>query len=164
MKKWQENRNYTRIRNEQDEIIARIITVDGVDVEVTEEVFLVYSQADRRERYISEEVEPGMVLSWEKLLEDGVPLETLGIEPEESAEDAVLVLEAFMARAERKRLLATALLELREADRQLIQALFFDGVSTRAYARHLGVSQRTVIKRRDRILQDLKIFFEKFSD
>ena len=90
MKKWQENRNYRRIRNEEDEVIARIITVDGVDVEVTEEVFLAYSQAERRERYITEEVEPGMVLSWEKLLEDGVPLESLGIEPEESTEDTVL--------------------------------------------------------------------------
>ena len=164
MKKWQENRNYRRIKDEQGETIARIITVDGVDVEVTEEVFLAYSQPERRERYITEEVEPGMVLSWEKLLEDGVPLASLGIEPEESAEDALLELEESETRADMKRLLADALLELREADRQLLQALYFHGLSTRAYAHHLGVSQRAVTKRRDRILRDMKYFFEKFSD
>jgi RNA polymerase sigma factor (sigma-70 family) len=164
MKKWQENRNYRRIKDEQGETVARIITVDGVDVEVTEEVFLAYSQPERRERYITEEVEPGMVLSWEKLLEDGVPLDSLGIEPEESAEDTLLELEESETGADMKRLLADALLKLRDADRQLLQALYFNGVSARAYARQLGVSQRAVIKRRDRILRDMKIFFEKFSD
>ena len=163
MKKWQENRNYRRLKDEQGNVIARIITVDGVDVEVTEEVFLAYSKADRRERYITEEVDPGMVLSWEKFLEDGVPLESLGLEPLESAEDTVLELERMNARADMKRLLAPALLELREAERQLIQALFFGGMSTRACARQLGVSQRAVIKRRDRILRDIKLFLQKNS-
>lgn len=39
MEKWQESRNYRRIKNENGEVIANIITVDGVDVEVTEEVY-----------------------------------------------------------------------------------------------------------------------------
>lgn len=34
MKKWQESRNYRQIRNQNGEIIANIITVDGTDVEV----------------------------------------------------------------------------------------------------------------------------------
>ena len=38
MKKWQEERNYRRIYNEAGEAIANIITVDGVDVEVAEDV------------------------------------------------------------------------------------------------------------------------------
>ena len=46
-------------------IIINIITVDGVDVEVNDEVFLAYSQADRRERYITEEAEAGKLLSLE---------------------------------------------------------------------------------------------------
>ena len=80
MKKWQKERNYRRIRNEAGEVIANIITVDGVDVEVPEDVYLAYSQADRRERYVREEVEPGRLLSLDKLLEDEVPLEPLGVE------------------------------------------------------------------------------------
>ena len=55
MKKWQENRNYRRIKNENGEVIANIITVEGRDVEVSEDIFNAYAQADRRERYLLEE-------------------------------------------------------------------------------------------------------------
>ena len=56
-----------------------------------------------------------------------------------------------------------ALLSLKDTDRELINALFFDGASTRECAQRMGVSQRAVIKRRDRILRDLKKFFENSS-
>ena len=39
MKKWQESRNYRQIRHQNGEIIANIITVDGTDVEVPEDVY-----------------------------------------------------------------------------------------------------------------------------
>ena len=39
MKKWQEERNYRRIYNEAGEVIANIITVDGVDVVVSSVLF-----------------------------------------------------------------------------------------------------------------------------
>ena len=51
MKNWQKNRNYKRIKDENGNVIANIITIDGIDVEVTKEVFLAYSQMDRRELY-----------------------------------------------------------------------------------------------------------------
>ena len=70
MKKWQEERNYRRIYNEAGEVIANIITVDGVDVEVAEDVYLAYSQADRRERYVWEEQFSGKILSLEQMAED----------------------------------------------------------------------------------------------
>lgn len=63
MKKWQEERNYRRVRSEAGEVIANIITVDGMDVEVPEDVYLAYAQADRRERYITEEQSSGKLLS-----------------------------------------------------------------------------------------------------
>ena len=50
MKKWQEERNYRRVRSEGGEVIANIITVDGMDVEVPEDVYLAYAQADREIR------------------------------------------------------------------------------------------------------------------
>ena len=157
MQIWQKNRNYRRIKDKNGEIIVNIITIDGKDIEVPEEVFLAYSQADRRERYIAEEVEPGKVVSLDKLLEDHVPLEKLGVMPECSAEEYVLELEAQAL------ILPAIMNRLREQDRRLIQALFFDGVSTRAYARHMGISQRAVIKRRDRVLREMKKLFENFS-
>ena len=98
--KWQESRNYRRFKNEKGEVVRRVITVDEQDIEVSEEVFLAYSQAERRERYIAEEVVQGLVLSLDKLIEDGVPLQKLGVEPVESAEDSVVELER---KAERDR-------------------------------------------------------------
>ena len=72
MEKWQENRNYRKIRDENGTVIANIITVDGRDVAVTEDVFAAYAQMDRRERYLSEDLPTGKVLSMEQLAEDGV--------------------------------------------------------------------------------------------
>ena len=49
MKKWQENRNYRKIRDDSGEVVAHIITVDGRDVAVTEDVFAAYAQRVYRE-------------------------------------------------------------------------------------------------------------------
>lgn len=161
MKKWQENRNYRRIKDESGNIIANIITIDGEDVEVTDEVFVAYSQSDRRERYISEEVEPGKVLSLEKLQADGVPLEALGVELGCSAEDILLEKEVQAEMDQQKALLCAALATLAEDERLLIEALFFEQKSVRKYAAELGVYHRTIIYRRDKLLEKLRkeIFF-----
>lgn len=50
MKKWQEERNYRRVRSEGGEVIANIITVDGMDVEVPEDVYLAYEDKKQRHR------------------------------------------------------------------------------------------------------------------
>lgn len=152
MKKRPETRNYRRVRDKSGAIIANIITIDGVDVEVTEEVFLAYSQADRRERYISEEVEPRKVLSLEKLEEDGVPLASLGVEAGEDPESMMLAQE----RKHQVARLVSALAELDKSEQQLIQVLFFNGISARTYAKQLGVRLNTVQYRRDKLLKRLR--------
>lgn len=156
MKKWQESRNYRRVRDENEQVIANIITVDGVDVEVSEEVFLAYSQMDRRERYIAEEAEKGRVLSLEKFLEDGGPLEKLGVRPVSSAESTVIQDEDAALAEKLKKRIKPALAALDESERQLVQALFFDKISAREYAKRLGVYHRTVLYRRDKILKKLR--------
>ncbi len=156
MKKWQKSRNYRRIKDENGNVIANIITVDGLDVEVSEEVFLAYSQAERRERYIIEELEPGKILSLDKLIQDEVPLGELGIQQEASAETIVLnQLDAQKREVQKKRLIAM-LSNLDEEEKNLIKALFFDGISAREYARQLGVYHRTIIYRRDKLLEKLR--------
>lgn len=157
MEKWQENRNYRKIRDENGTVIANIITVDGRDVAVTEDVFAAYAQMDRRERYLSEDLPTGKVLSMEQMAEDGVLPDYVG------AEDCVLARESEREREELTSLLLAALIALEDRDRQLITALFYDHLSTREYARRIGVTQRAVIKRRDRILRDMKKYFEKFA-
>ena len=162
MKKWQESRNYRQIRNQNGEIIANIITVDGTDVEVPEDVYQAYAQADRRERYLLEEQSAGKSLSLEQMEEDDLLSGYVGAETAPSAEEIALEWERAQELAERKQVLLLAMLALSDADRELITALFFDGVSTREYGRRIGVTQRAVIKRRDRILRDLKKYFENF--
>ena len=163
MEKWQENRNYRKIRDENGTVIANIITVDGRDVAVTEDVFAAYAQMDRRERYLSEDLPTGKVLSMEQMAEDGVLPDYVGAETAPSAEDCVLARESEREREELTSLLLAALIALEDRDRQLITALFYDHLPTREYARRIGVTQRAVIKRRDRILRDMKKYFEKFA-
>lgn len=126
MKKWQEERNYRRIYNEAGEAIANIITVDGVDVEVAEDVYLAYSQADRRERYVREEQFSGKILSLEQMAEDDLLSDYVGAEAAPSAEEEALEREQAQSLAERKEMLLLAMLSLNDADRELINALFFD--------------------------------------
>lgn len=156
MKKWQEERNYRRIRNEAGEVIANIITVDGMDVEVPEDVYQAYAQADRRERYVREEMEAGKLLSLDKLLEDDVPLEPLGVDLVPSAEDTSLEQEESSETAMQLKKLTEALSGLNTAERQLLQALYFEGIPAREYARQLGVYHRTVLYRRDKLLEKLR--------
>ena len=156
MKKWQERRNYRQVKNDAGEIISYIITVDGVDVEVPEGVYRAYSQADRRERYVREEMEAGKLLSLDKLLEDDVPLEPLGVDLVPSAEATTLEQEESSETARQLKKLAEALSGLNTAERQLLQALYFEGIPAREYARQLGVYHRTVLYRRDKLLEKLR--------
>lgn len=156
MKKWQESRNYRQVKNDAGEVISYIITVDGIDVEVPEGVYRAYSQADRRERYVREEMEAGKLLSLDKLLEDDVPLEPLGVDLVPSAEDTTLEQEESSETAMQLKKLTEALSGLNTAERQLLQALYFEGIPAREYARQLGVYHRTVLYRRDKLLEKLR--------
>ena len=160
MKKWQKERNYRRVRDKDKKVIANIITIDGIDVEVTEEVFLAYSQMERRERYLKKERSKGRELSLDRMQENGGLPGCVGSEDVSDVEDIVLQNEE---QAVHKQLLETALGLLSEEDRKLIQALFFDGVSTRKYAKMQGVTQRAVVKKCNRILRYMKNLFENFE-
>jgi RNA polymerase sigma factor (sigma-70 family) len=161
MKNWKESRNYRRIKDGHGKVIANIITVDGIDVEVSEEVFLAYSQADRRERYMTEDTPEGRVLSLDQMDEDEVQQDYVGGETVPSVEEQLLERQTAQERESMKQDLLLALLSLSDTDRELITALFFDGVSAREYARMTGVSDMAVRKRRDRVLRNLKKFFSK---
>ncbi len=49
---------------------------------------------------------------------------------------------------------------LTEKEQELIQALFFQGMTEREYAKECGVSQVAIHKRKNRIMAKLKIFLE----
>ena len=137
--------------------LANIITVFGQDVEVSDEVFAAYSQMDRRERYAEETLLADSELSWERFEEDHIHIENLMAEVVPSAEDC------YIAQKEDNTFekLSKALENLEDSDRQLIDALFYQGLSVRAYAQQIGISHTMVRKRRNCILCDLKKYFSK---
>lgn len=148
MQNWQRYRNYRK--NENDEgLTTYIITVDGVDVEVSEEIYKAYSQADRRERY-SAERDTGRLLSLEKMQEDGFPIEIMTGEYEESPEETLLG-EITL------KMVSAAFEALEPVERDLIQALVIDRVAERDYAASIGLSQKGVNKRKRIILEKMKI-------
>lgn len=156
MKKWQESRNYRRVKDESGVATANIITVDGIDVEVTDEVFRVYSQMDRRERYLAEEAADGKLLSLDQMDADKVHMEWVGVEPVPSAEESCMRSEVERTWAQLKEALPQVLAALDADEQELVKALFFDQLSTRACAKRLGVSQRTIGYRRDKLLDKLR--------
>ena len=149
MKKWQKDRNYWKYKNE-DGTFRYVITIEGEGVEVPAEVYEAYSQSDRRERYTNE-CEVGLLLSLDRLAEDGMQLSYLTDRHVESAEDSVL------RNMDKSQLLA-ALIHLNDEERELIDALFFRNISARELARESGVYHRTIIYRRDKILEKLRKF------
>ena len=161
MKNWQKNRNYKRIKDKDGNVVANIITVFGQDVEVSDEIFATYAQVDRRARYVGEDMPAQHELSLEQFEEEGVSLEKLIRETAPSAEEWFMEQEESNA-FERELFKVPAVLDmLEDSDRQLINALFYKGISVREYAQRLGISHTMVRKRRDRILRNMKKYFSK---
>ena len=161
MKSWKDNRNYRKVKNSSGEVLAYIITVDGVDVSVSEEIYKVYSQMDRRERYLESESALGTILSLEQMDADEMHPEYLGAETAPSAEEHYLQL---CDDAEKMRVfysLSNAINNLSANELELIQELFYAKVSVTAYAKRKGVSEMAIRKRRDRVLKKMKIFLMK---
>lgn len=151
MKYWQKNRNYRKHEN-ADGTFRYVITVDGEDVEVTPEVYQAYAQADRKERY-GYEREDGLLLSLERMEEDGMHLSYLTDQHVESAEDTA-IREILAGR------MMDVLPQFLPEERELINQLFFQGISARELARSSGVYHRTVIYRRDKVLDKLRLLMD----
>lgn len=153
MYNWKLNRNYRRNKNSY--IIKNIIKIDGVKINVSDEVFLAYSKADRRERYISGEVE--QPLSLNQLIEDGFSIEKLcSLQMPESLEDMCISKELHKERTDILEKALNIISNLPSEEKNLIKQLYFDNLSTRAIAKQLGVTHRTVSYRRDKILEKIR--------
>ena len=147
MQNWQEQRNYRKFKN-ADGSFTYVVTVDGTEVEVSAEVYIAYSQEDRRERYCAER-DAGRLLSFDGMDEDDGLLSYLLDRHTESAEDAAIrgmLIKRAMA----------ALSTLPPEDQRLIRAVVMGGVTEEAYAAVIGVTQVAVHKRKKRILSMLK--------
>ena len=159
MRNWQNNRNYRKIR-QLDGTIKNIIIVDGDSIEVTDTVFTAYSKMDRRTRYLDELYRKIPHVSLEKLLESGVPIDLYTDKRSPSSEEIAI---KNMDKAKFRKLLSKlpkAVRQLTEEEQRLIQALYFERISIREYARLNGVYHHAIAYRRDKILKKLKTLLE----
>ena len=155
MNYWKENINYRQDKTANGQRF--LITVENQDVEVSEEIYKVYTQMERRERYLVE-CDKDILISLDQMQEDDMKLEFLSSSNVESAEETVVRTEREQEKHDYLKKLPKAMAHLTDEERELINALYFEGVPVREYARITGVRLFAVQKRRDRILEKHKIF------
>ena len=140
----------------------RKLWVNDQFIEVSEEIYQVYMQGDRKMRYFETDLKtertilaedgtvqrviPSREDSLDRLMDDNARQFS---DAGESVEDAVL---RKIAEDELHR----ALEKLTDEEYALVYALFFEGKTERDYAKELGVSQVAVHKKKQRILKKLK--------
>ena len=131
------------------------IRVPETLVEVTEEVYRAYHQEDRHGRTMEEKDQRNGLASYDEL--DTVELTGREMIPDREAtgvEDAAI---ANLLRDKLHHCLAL----LPDSDRQLISALYFDGLSERKLSEKTGVHHMTIHSRKAAILRTLKKMMEK---
>ena len=131
-----------------------MIKVEGKLVEVSSEVYYAYFRMERQERWQEEKQQGHAVVSYDAL-DDG---ETVGVEvvPDlttPSMEEAVMTREIHEK-------LHRALDALPKAERELIQAIYFDGFTEKEYAVSSGLSQQGFSYRLRKILSKLRAFMD----
>lgn len=126
------------------------IKVEGTIVEVTEAVYHMYYKMERRERHLVEKDQEHGLVSYHALdAEDTLGEEMLPVPDIACVEDVAIghILQERLHRC----------LELLSAqDRELIHALYFEGLSERQLAKRTGVPQRTINDRKRKVIAQLK--------
>ena len=153
MTDWRKRRDYRPVKDADGKVIGGVLTVDGNEIEVSRDVYLAYSQADRRERYVEEQYENGTLISIEQLQENHVSLDRISADIAPSAEEELL---RKYDQEELREVLVPVLNALGEEDRALIKALYFENLSERAYAKKCGIHLKSIQKRRNRILREIR--------
>ena len=128
------------------------IRVGDIVFSVTEEGYKDYYQALERWKYIKKK-ERRKKLSYDKALNDGLPIGILSctemVSVEDEAEKNIMI---------ERMLNAVGLLE--NDERHLIQQLFFYEVSMRELARNNGVTEAAIRKRKRYILKKIRFYME----
>ncbi len=130
----------------------------GEACEVGRDVYLCWYESERRERYQKErDRRNGLCHSGKPLAADlggGLsPCADVYLPAGASLEDLYMWRELV----ER---LYHAIGCLQEHDRELIDRIYFDGVSMRCYAREIGATHTAVRRRREKILKDMRIMID----
>ena len=123
---------------------AHYILIDGEKVPVTEEVYHAFKRPawkERKRRQMRSEKERSL----EAFMDEGFDIPSEQALVDEIVEDKLLL-----------DVLLSALAELTDEERSLIDALFYQDKSEREVARELGIAQTTLNYQKTRILKWLK--------
>ena len=131
-----------------------MIKIQGNLIEVSEDVYYAYFLMERQERWQEEKKQGHEVVSYDAL-DNG---ETVGAEAIQDMESPSM--EDLAIANELKDRLHHAVAALPKAERELIQAIYFEGISASYYANQVGLSHRGVNKQRKRILSKLKMLLD----
>lgn len=129
------------------------LLVRGTRVTVTKEVYKAYYHYRDREKYLDKLAEDNNI-SLEGCNEKGISVEYIISTAEDSMEDEIVQCDMV------KRL-KQCLLQLNEAERQLIIALYYLQKSEHQLAAETGIPRMTINNRKKRILSQLKKLLEK---
>lgn len=133
------------------------IVVNGQKTEVSQQVYNAYYQEERKEKYIAEKDNAHHV----------VPLNISGMEELEASQSCatstIPSIEDQVAWKEMQTCLHQCIASLPRAERELVQALYFEGMTEKAYAKKVGISQPSVNYQRKKILAKLRILLEKIG-
>lgn len=129
-----------------------MIKIEGKLIEVSHDVYYAYFRMERQERGQEEKKQRNVVVSYDALDTE----ETTGAE---AMPDLIIPsLEQQIMTREIHDALNRAVDALPKAERELIKAIYFDGLTEQQYATATGLSQQGVNYRRKKILSKLKLF------
>ena len=127
------------------------LPLHGMLMEVPENVYSAFYKEQRRQKYIDERSAENGDVSYDALSNDEFNGEDILVD--EKQDIAEQVVENILLEQLRQ-----AMSLLSEDEQQLLNALFYDGISERDIAKRYGISQVAVHKKKHRIFAKLKKF------
>ena len=121
----------------------------GMIMEVSEATYIEFYQMQRRQKYIDERSKDNKDISYDSLTTDEFNGADILVDDSENVEDQAI----RNVTAEEIRFIISM---LKPSDQELIQAMFYEGLSERQYAKRCGVNRNAIHKRKSRILEELK--------
>lgn len=172
MQNWRKTRSYRKIKN-PDGSFTYLIKAEDMYVLVSKEVYTVYAQSERQLEYMALDLKRDRVLqdadgkavldktglpiilperevSLDKLMDEEWDYPSSAPSPESAVLDQLEIAA-----------LHRCLSSLDTEERRLIEALFFEGLTERAYSERSGIPQKTVNDRKNRILKKLNQLLKK---
>lgn len=131
-----------------------LIPIQGILVEVSEEVYTEFYRSDRRERYLVEKDRENGVFSYHSIFARSPSAEGGIADPQAAA------LEERYAEQTRLHNLDRCISYLLRSERELVIAIFYEGLKPSEYANRIGMTKRGVNKKKKRILLKMRRIME----